>query len=249
MKRTLSIILVFCLVFTFISSAHATERPSITKQPDSAITDENGTVIFSIKTSGTVEVISWHFVSPDGNDVTGKKISEAVPGVIVKDNKTNGKSITLLNVPETMNRWKVYAHVNGAGYKVDSEMVYLYVYGKEIPPIEDTPINSSTFPDSAFRSYIAGFDTDNDGVLSKAEIYQVTQIEVSGKQIKSLVGIGVFISLNSLYCDNNPQLRQVDFSSNLLLKNIDCRFSPIAKIDLKKNRTLRFCSVVEMRYH
>ena len=142
MKRIIGLVLVCCLVFSVAAGAFAGSRPKITKQPESATTDKKGTVTFSIKTSGTVEVISWHFVSPDGStDVTGKKLSAAVEGVKVKDNKTNGKSITLKNVPESMHGWAVYAHVNGNGYKLDSERAYIYVYGLDRPdgaPAEDT---------------------------------------------------------------------------------------------------------------
>ena len=46
---------------------------------------------------------------------------------------------SLGNVPEEMHGWTVYAHLNGNGYKVNSERVQLLVYGMEPPadgPIE-----------------------------------------------------------------------------------------------------------------
>ena len=51
----------------------------------------------------------------------------------------NRTKITLNRVPEEMHGWTVYAHLNGNGYKVNSERVQLLVYGMEPPadgPIE-----------------------------------------------------------------------------------------------------------------
>ena len=148
MKKIIGLILVFVLVFALAANAFAAGKPKITKQPETATTNKKGTVTFSIKTSGTIKSIVWHFVDPaTGNDYTGKKLSGAVKGVKVAN--PNSKKITLKNVPESMHGWTVYAHVNGNGYKIDSDRVMLLVYGLEPPetsvvqPAADAPAESS----------------------------------------------------------------------------------------------------------
>lgn len=132
MKKIIGLILVFVLVFAVAANAFAGGKPKITKQPETATTNKKGTVSFSIKTSGTVKAIVWHFIDPaTGNDYTGKKLSSAVKGV--KVSSPNGKTITLKKVPESMHGWTVYAHINGNGYKVDSDKVMLLVYGMDPP--------------------------------------------------------------------------------------------------------------------
>lgn len=148
MKRIIGLVLVFVLVFAVAANAFAASKPKITKQPESATVKKGGKVSFSIKTSGTVNTIIWYFVDPaTGNSYTGKKLSSAVKGVKV-EGPTNGKKITLKNVPESMHGWTVYAHVNGNGYKIDSDKVLLLISGMETPadtsvsaepPVEEAP--------------------------------------------------------------------------------------------------------------
>lgn len=68
------------------------------------------------------------------------------------------------------------------------------------------------FPDPVFREYIAEHvDTDGDGILSRQEVGQVTELPLSGLGIKSLEGIGHFTSLEMLDCSNG-QIGAVDLS-------------------------------------
>ena len=81
MKKLLGLILVFCLVFAFAADALAA-RPKIVKQPVSATTNKNGSVTFSIKTSGDVAATIWHFIDPvAGTDITGTKLEKTVKGI------------------------------------------------------------------------------------------------------------------------------------------------------------------------
>lgn len=137
MKRIISLALVFVFVLAVASDAFAASKPKITKQPESATVKKGGKVSFSIKTSGTVNTIIWYFVDPaTGESYTGKKLPGAVKGVKIVG-PTNGKKITLKNVPESMHGWTVYAHVNGNGYKIDSDRVLLLISGMEVP--SDSP--------------------------------------------------------------------------------------------------------------
>ena len=132
MKKLLGIVLTLCLVLTLAADAFAASKPEITKQPETATTSKKGAVSFSISVKGTVSSYTWYFVNPEtGDKISGKKLSSNVKGVKVTN--PNSKKISLSHVPESMHGWSVYCHVNGNGYKVDSDAVPLYVYGMEIP--------------------------------------------------------------------------------------------------------------------
>ncbi len=133
MKKIIGLILVFVLLFAVASEAFAGSKPQITKDPETATVKKGGKVSFSIKTKGTVSTVIWYFVDPaTGNQYSGKKLAGAVKGVKVVG-PTNSKKITLNKVPEEMHGWKVYAHVNGNGYKIDSQQATLLIAGMDIP--------------------------------------------------------------------------------------------------------------------
>ena len=133
MKKILGLILALCLVLAVAVNAFAAKL-AITKQPETATTNKKGTVSFAIKVSGSVNSITWYFVNPaTGESHTGKKLPTDIKGVKVSN--PNSKKITLKNVPESMHGWVVYCHINGNGYKLDSDKVMLLVYGLE-PPAE-----------------------------------------------------------------------------------------------------------------
>lgn len=82
-------------------------------------------------------------------------------------------------------------------------------------------LNSSNFPDNNFLLYVKDLDPNNNGVLTDAEIADVTEIDVQGKNISSLRGIEYFTVLNRLNCSHN-NLSQLDLSKNTKLKYVDC---------------------------
>ena len=165
MKKIVSLFLVFVLVFAVATTVYAASKPRITKQPETATVKAGGKVSFSIKTSGTVDAIIWNFVDPEsGNTYTGQKLQGAVSGVKI-DGATNGKKITLKRVPESMHGWTVYAHVNGNGYKIDSDKVMILISGMEPPVTPEPDDNQSSPADKTDDSADAGIsdDGDNDG--------------------------------------------------------------------------------------
>ena len=48
MKKIISLVLAFCIVFAFASEAFAAGKPTITKQPETSTTSKKGAVSFSI---------------------------------------------------------------------------------------------------------------------------------------------------------------------------------------------------------
>lgn len=82
-------------------------------------------------------------------------------------------------------------------------------------------INSATFADANFRSYVSStLDTNHDGTLSSAEINAVKKINVSGKKIARLNGIENFTALEELNASNNS-LTTVNLTKNTKLTYVN----------------------------
>ena len=77
----------------------------------------------------------------------------------------------------------------------------------------DVPIDSSTFPDPAFLSYVQKRDMDGDGLLSQSERDAVTQMDLRKLGIRDLSGLEWFSALESLNCSENDlvSLELADF--------------------------------------
>ena len=82
-------------------------------------------------------------------------------------------------------------------------------------------INSTNFPDDAFRSAINSNDINRDGKLTTTERKNVTQLQVYSSGINSLKGIEYFTKLQALYCQNN-NLTSINLSNNTKLIQVDC---------------------------
>ena len=104
---------------------------------------------------------------------------------------------------------------------------------------EDTgvAINETNFPDAIFRKVASRYDTDGDGVLSNAEIRNVTYIDCRGKEINDLKGIEYFTALTNLGCSNN-QLTALDVRKNTALTSLDCRQNRLTVLDVSSNTAL-----------
>ena len=83
-------------------------------------------------------------------------------------------------------------------------------------PVQDKGIavDEENFPDPVFLEYVReNFDIDNDGYLSEREIESTTDIDVSGYEITSLMGLEYFTALTYLDC-SSCNLPYVDISNN-----------------------------------
>ena len=194
MKRILGLVLAFCLVFALAADAFAAGKPSITKQPESATTSKKGTVSFSVKTSGSIQSLTWYFVDPStGKSYTGKQLVKAVKGISVSN--PNGKKITLKKVPESMHGWTVYCHLNGNGYKVDSDRVQLLVYGLEPPEQGIVAAESGSSSDSedegaADSGKSSSDDEDDDGESAAAPQDKTITVSCTSKVLRKLDSSG-----------------------------------------------------------
>ena len=95
------------------------------------------------------------------------------------------------------------------------------------------------FPDENFKKYVKeNFDNDGNGILSKDECDNVTDISVGSKSISSLKGIEHFKNLTNLNCGSNYTLEKLDVSKNTKLTNLDCSFTQLTNLDVSKNPAL-----------
>ena len=105
-------------------------------------------------------------------------------------------------------------------------------------------INSTNFPDSAFRKYVkAELDTNKDKKLSAKEIKAATSIDVSNKGIADLTGIEHFTALTSLYCDNN-KLKKLDVRKNTKLAELSCDNNKLTSLKLGTKKKLIMLSCI-----
>ena len=76
-------------------------------------------------------------------------------------------------------------------------------------------------PDTAFLNALIDewVDRNGDGEISKDEAEVISFLDFSYKDISDMTGIEAFISINTLYCNNN-QLTSQDVSNNTALEEL-----------------------------
>ena len=105
---------------------------------------------------------------------------------------------------------------------------------------EGIAIDAMNFPDETFRTYVQeNFDTTTDGFLSKDELEQVTQINVSSKGITDLTGVEYFTALNELSCYDNS-LTELDVRQNTALQTLEVSLNNLSELDVSKNLSLEY---------
>lgn len=162
----------------------------------------------------------------------------------------------LLNLVKTTSR-----RATGTGYEMAPDRVApSYSYGKEgetecflsfdryvdivsssltptptppAPAADSVAVNSTNFPDAAFRQYIKEVDMDENrnGALEKSEIAKVKELEVQSRGINSLKGMEYFSNLTFLNCVKN-QLSALDLSANTKLCWMLCYDNSINELNL-----------------
>ena len=103
----------------------------------------------------------------------------------------------------------------------------------------DVEINEANFPDENFRNWVLAQPYGKDGILTDKEIAEITEIDVSKKNIQDLKGIEYFTALESLNLDNN-KLKSIDVSKNKALTNLRVGWNNIDSLDVSKNTALEF---------
>lgn len=128
------------------------------------------------------------------------------------------------------------------------------------------PINATYFPDAAFMGFIANgdkdgnvFDTNGDGLLTKAEINAITDIFVHGAvhtgggtngfddnprgAIQNIAGVEYFVNLKNMNAQYNNINTITDFSKNINLKYLSLYDNQLPAINVEKNTQLETLNV------
>ena len=102
------------------------------------------------------------------------------------------------------------------------------------------PIDEAHFPDMNVRTSLKeDVDKDGDEILSEDEIQAVTELLWNGRCIDSLEGIGIFVNLEHLDCEEN-YLESLDLSGNVNLVDLCVtNNSGLTKLDVSKNTKLK----------
>ena len=103
----------------------------------------------------------------------------------------------------------------------------------------DVEISEKNFPDPNFRNWILSQPFGKDGVLSDKEIADITEMNVSNKNIHDLKGIEYFTALEGLNLDKN-QVKYIDVSKNKELVYLRVEWNQLTSLDVSKNEAMRF---------
>lgn len=104
-------------------------------------------------------------------------------------------------------------------------------------PQSGVPLDATSFPDPAFLACVLAFDTDGSGTLSDAECAAVTRLDVRGKGITSLEGVGFFPELTYLNCIGND-IAQLPLEHLSRLTNLLCNENSLTSLDLSQTPSL-----------
>ena len=100
-------------------------------------------------------------------------------------------------------------------------------------------ITDANVPDKTFREYLLKqFDKDGNGVLTPAERYAVTEIDVENKYTSNLSGLQFFPNLKVLNCSHN-RLTKLDVSKNTVLQELVCWENQLTSLDVSQNPALQ----------
>lgn len=109
-------------------------------------------------------------------------------------------------------------------------VVLPFLHGIPVYAAGNVSINAANFPDAAFREVVRTYDSNGDGVLSKAEREIVRNVHCENRDIYSIKGIEYFPYIIGLWCLNN-HISSWDLSGNPDLTGIWCSHNDFTSLD------------------
>ncbi|MCL2328652.1 MAG: hypothetical protein FWC39_09105 [Bacteroidetes bacterium] len=147
-----------------------------------------------------------------------------VDGITYADGKLTSSSKTIASSPFEVD-------VVGRAVKMNGTLTLLY-RDNALPECDGgIAIDETNFPDDNFRAWALAQSWGKDACISDSEIVGITSINVSGKGIKDLTGIGYFTALTELYCYNN-ELTLLDVSNLTNLETLNCSNNQLIRLDV-----------------
>ena len=153
----------------------------------------------------------------------------------------NENAVTLVFLPDNgymlekvvVNNRDVTASISNNKYTIDNitENTTVVATFEQIPSTS-IEVNSTNFPDEAFRNWVLqNVSGASDGLLTDEEIGRITSINCSNKNISNLQGIEFFTALTTLNCSGN-KLSSLDVSKNTALKKLSCQNNKLVSLDV-----------------
>ena len=88
------------------------------------------------------------------------------------------------------------------------------------------PINEKNFgssDDTVFLHFLAdNYDSDGDGFITYSEIEDIRSLDISGRPMSVVPGLGYFFRLRTIDCTNCRNILTLDVSDNFYIHNIQC---------------------------
>lgn len=135
-----------------------TKLPQVTKSPTDEKVPVNGAAQFISKYENA-KWAEWHFVSPDGSkDLDYKQAQNEFNKMVIDGGYT--KDLTLKNIPDTFNGWKVYCKFSNDSGSVNTEMATVTVSGvaeANLPKVTKSPTGETVKPGGA-ADFVARYE-------------------------------------------------------------------------------------------
>lgn len=135
-----------------------------------------------------------------------------------------------INVPDVSTK--------GARIKIESAGNVFYAVNNGF--ISINPAIGQTFvPDDNFEQALInqGYDNVLDDYVLTANIKNITSLDISYKNINTLIGIEDFVNIKSLKCEYN-KLKSIDVNLNTNLEVLICNGNELSSLDVSKNTKL-----------
>ena len=124
--------------------------PRVTKSPTGETVAVNGSAQFIAKYENA-DLAEWHFVSPDGSrDLDYKQAATEFPTMKIVNGYT--KDLTLQNMPEALNGWKVYCRFSNKNGSANTERAAITVTANvadAAPKVTKSPTGETVNPGGA----------------------------------------------------------------------------------------------------
>ena len=129
--------------------------PRVTKSPTGETVAVNGSAQF-VANYQNATLAEWHFVSPDGTrDLDYKQAATEFPTLVINGGYT--KDLTLQNMPEALNGWKVYCRFSNSYGSTNTERATITVTANvadALPKVTKSPTGETVNPGGA-ASFVA----------------------------------------------------------------------------------------------